>query len=117
MKKEIVNLLLVLTIGFSLSISYSDVIAETIETDVTVKIIRDDAIESESSKDREGAKGSENQEDIKKKKESKVSEKLPKTSDFINPFITFAGMLFFVIGIIGININNKRNGANNNEKN
>lgn len=115
--KKIVSLLLVLTIGFSLSMSYSDVIAEEIETNVTVKIIHDDSVDSESSKDKEGTKESENQEDIKKNKESKVSENLPKTNEFINPFMTFAGMLIFVIGVIGININNKRNGANKNEKN
>ncbi|EGO6697934.1 LPXTG cell wall anchor domain-containing protein [Enterococcus faecalis] len=114
MKKNIMNLLLVISLNISLSFASLSVFAEETESKVTVKIIHDDTIESEKSK--ESTNDSSNKEN--KESSTKLNEKnrLPQTNEHINSYASIIGILIFSIGIVGIYINNKRNGANNNEK-
>lgn len=117
MKKTIISLLLIL--GFSISLSFISisVFAEEIETNATVRIIRDGTTESESSKEKDDNSNSEKQKNTDEPKESKEKSELPQTNEFINPAISISGTLILLMSIVGIYINNKRNGANKNEKN
>ncbi|MET1943961.1 LPXTG cell wall anchor domain-containing protein [Enterococcus faecalis] len=117
MKNTLISVLL--TVGFCISmfIVNSSVFAEEIETNVTVRIIRNDTIESESSEEKDGNGNLEKQKDKENSKETKEKSRLPKTNEFINSAISIIGTLILLIGILGIYINNKRNGENKNEKN
>lgn len=114
MKKTLISVLLTLGFCFSMFVISSSVFAEEIETNVTVRIIRDDTIESESSKEKDNNGNLEKQKDTEKSKEK---SRLPKANELINPSISIIGTLILLIGILGIYINNKRNGENKNEKN
>ncbi|EMC0702295.1 LPXTG cell wall anchor domain-containing protein [Enterococcus faecalis] len=118
MKKKIfMSLLLTLSFCFSMFLICLPGFAEEIESNVTVRIIRDDTTESESSKEKDDNSNLEKQKDAEKYKESKSKNRLPQTNEFINSSISIIGTLILLIGILGIYINNKRNGANRNEKN
>lgn len=117
MKKTLINVLLVLSFCISMFVVSLSVFAEEIETNVTVRIIRDGTIESESSKEKDDNSNLEKQKDTEKPKESKGKKRLPKANELINSSISIIGTLILLIGIFGIYINNKRNGENKNEKN
>ncbi|HHD1571918.1 TPA: LPXTG cell wall anchor domain-containing protein [Enterococcus faecalis] len=117
MKKTLISVLLTLGFCFSMFVTSLSVSAEEIESNVTVKIIRDGTIESESSKEKDDNGNLEKQKDTEKYRESKEKSRLPKTNELINPSISIIGTLILLIGILGIYINNKRNGENKNEKN
>ncbi|MET1943965.1 LPXTG cell wall anchor domain-containing protein [Enterococcus faecalis] len=117
MKNTLISVLLTVGFCFSMLFISSSVSAEEIESNVTVRIIREGTIESESSKEKDDKGNVEKQKDTDDPKESKEKNKLPQTNEFINPSISISGTLILLIGILGIYINNKRNGANKNEKN
>lgn len=114
MKKTLIIVLLTVGFCFSMFVTSLSVSAEEIESNVTVRIIRDDTIESESSKEKDHNGNLEKQKDTEKPKEK---SRLPKTNVLINPSISIIGILILLIGILGIYIDNKRNGENKNEKN
>ncbi|MGN5996930.1 LPXTG cell wall anchor domain-containing protein [Enterococcus faecalis] len=117
MKKTLISVLLTLSFCISMfGVSLSG-FAEEIETNVTVRIIRDGTIESESSKEKDDNGNIEKQKDTEKTKESKEKGRLPQTNELINSSISIIGILILLVGILGIYINNKRNGENKNEKN
>ncbi|HGW2895122.1 TPA: LPXTG cell wall anchor domain-containing protein [Enterococcus faecalis] len=117
MKKIFISVLLTLGFCLSMFIISSSVSAEEIESNVTVRIIRDGTIESESSNEKDDNVNLEKQKDTEKSKESKEKSRLPKTNELINSSISIIGILILLVGILGIYINNKRNGENKNEKN
>jgi len=117
MKKTLISVLLTLAFCFSMFVTSFSVSAEEIESNVTVKIIRDGTIESESSNEKDDNGNLEKQKETEKSKESKEKSRLPKTNELINSSISIIGILILLIGILGIYINNKRNGENKNEKN
>lgn len=115
MKKIIISLLLLLGLSILLSFISISAFAEEIESKVTVRIIHDDTLESENSKE------STTESSKKKYKESntKLNKKnrLPQTNERINSSISILGLLVLLLGVVGIYINNKRNGEIKNEKN
>lgn len=117
MKKTLISVLLIVGFCFSMFVTSLSVSAEEIESNVTVRIIRDGTIESESSNEKDDNVNLEKQKDTEKSKESKEKSRLPKTNELINSSISIIGILILLVGILGIYINNKRNGANKNEKN
>ncbi|MGC2990378.1 LPXTG cell wall anchor domain-containing protein [Enterococcus faecalis] len=117
MKKTLINVLLIVGFCFSMFVTSLSVSAEEIESNVTVRIIRDGTIESESSNEKDDNVNLEKQKDTEKSKESKEKSRLPKTNELINSSISIIGILILLVGILGVYINNKRNGANRNEKN
>lgn len=115
-KKAIMSLLLFIAFSISLSFTSVSVFAEEIESKVTVRIIRDNTIETVSSKEKEGKSNSEKQMDAEEYKESKGRNRLPETNERIDSSISIIGLLVLLVGIVGIYINNKRNGEYKNEK-
>lgn len=115
MKKIIISLLLFLVLSISLSFIGVSAFAEEIESKVTVRIIHDDTLEPENSKE------STNDSSKKKYKElnTKLNKKnrLPQTNEHIDSSISILGLLVLLLGVVGIYINNKRNGEIKNEKN
>ncbi|MGC2990830.1 LPXTG cell wall anchor domain-containing protein [Enterococcus faecalis] len=114
MKKTLISVLLTVGFCFSMFATSLSVSAEEIESNVTVRIIRDDTIESESSKEKDHNDNLEKQKDTEKLKEK---SRLPKTNELINTSMLIIGILILLIGMLGIYIDNKRNGENKNEKN
>lgn len=117
MKKTLISVLLTVVFCFSMFVVSVSGFAEEIETNATVRIIRDGTTESESSKEKDDNSNSEKQKNTDEPKESKEKSELPQTNEFINPAISISGTLILLMSIVGIYINNKRNGANKNEKN
>lgn len=113
-KKTIMSLLLFLTVNISLSFISLSVFAEEIESKVTVRIIYDDTLEPEKSKE------SANDLSKQKYKESNTKwnkkNRLPQTNEHINSSISIIGLLVLLLGVVGIDINNKRNGEDKNEE-
>lgn len=113
-KKLLLSLLLFLTVSISLSFINVSVFAENIESKVTVRIIHDDALEPENPKE------STNDSSKQKYKESNTTlnkkNRLPQTNERINLSISIIGLLVLLLGVVGIYINNKRNGEDKNEK-
>lgn len=113
-RKTVMSMLLFLTISVSLSFSNISVFAEEIESKVTVRIINDGTLEPERSKK------STNDSSKQKYKESKTKlnkkNRLPQTNERINLSISIIGLLVLLLGVVGIYINNKRNGEDKNEK-
>lgn len=99
-KKTIMCLLLFLTFGISLSFISVSAFAEDIESKATVRIIQDDTIEPEKSNTKLNKKN-----------------RLPQTNEHIDSSISILGLLVLLLGVVGIYINNKRNGEIKNEKN
>ncbi|MBO0441287.1 LPXTG cell wall anchor domain-containing protein [Candidatus Enterococcus ikei] len=117
MKKSFINLFLVLGITVSLCSSYLYVFADEIETNVTVRILRDDTTQSEISKEQNSNKESEKQKISEETVQSRFNKKFPKTNELITPLISIIGILLILLCLSGIYINKKRNGENNNKKN
>lgn len=113
-RKTVMSMLLFLTISVSLFFSSISVFAEEIESKVTVRIINDGTLEPERSKE------SINDSSKQKYKESKTKlnkkNRLPQTNERINLSISIIGLLVLLLGVVGIYINNKRNGEDKNEK-
>ena len=112
MKKSkliIMLLLLSLTIGLSNSIAVN---ADEKESKVTVTIVQDSSIESSTSETEQEAQISDTQ-----WKDEENHNKLPQTNEGINPFYSIVGLMIFIIAIVGILYNKKRNGEQYNEKN
>lgn len=107
MKHFFINLALVLSFSILLFTIDSPVFSEQVESRVAVRIVNDTTEVPENS----------NKDDPDKNKEEKEKINLPKTNEVTKPSISLAGTLFLVIGIVGVYINNKKNGENNNEKN
>ncbi|NSN12359.1 LPXTG cell wall anchor domain-containing protein [Enterococcus faecalis] len=113
-KKLLLSLLLFLTVSIPLCFINVSVFAEEIQSKVTVRIIHDDPLEPEKPKE------STNDSSKQKYKESntKLNKKnrLPQTNERINLSISIIGLLVLLLGVVGIYINNKRNGEDKNEK-
>jgi len=107
LKKYFTKFLLVLNFNIILFTMGTPVLSEQVESNVTVKIVNDIAEIPESS----------NKDDPEKNKESKNKHKLPKTNEVINPYLLPLGVFYLVMGVVGVYINNKKNGENKNEKN
>ncbi|WP_317946582.1 LPXTG cell wall anchor domain-containing protein [Carnobacterium maltaromaticum] len=114
MKKNPISVLLTLSFCLSMFVVNLSVFAEEIESKATVRIIYDNTLEPEKSKE------STNDSSKQKYKESntKLNKKnrLPQTNEHINSYISIIGLLVLLLGVVGIYINNKRNGEDKNEK-
>lgn len=115
-KKLLLSLLLFIAFSFSLSFTSVFVFAEEIQSKVTVRIISDNTIETGSSKENDEKNNSENQKKADKHKDLKGKNSLPETNERINSSISIIGLLVLLMGVVGIYINNKRNGEDKNEK-
>lgn len=113
-KKLLLSLLLFIAFSFSVSFNSVFVFAEEIQSKVTVRIIHDNPLEPEKPKE------STNDSSKQKYKESntKLNKKnrLPQTNERINSSISIIGLLVLLVGVVGIYINNRRNGEDKNEK-
>ncbi len=113
-KKLLLSLLLFLTVSISLCFINVSVFAEEVQSKVTVRIIHDDPLEPEKPKE------STNDSSKQKYKESNMKlnkkNRLPQTNERINLSISIIGLLVLLLGVVGMYINNKRNGEDKNEK-
>lgn len=106
MKKFFINLALVLSFSILLFTINSPVFSEQLESKATIRIVNDTAEVPENS----------NKDDPEKNKEEDKNN-LPKTNEVIKPSISLVGVILLFIGILGVYINNRKNGEQNNEKN
>lgn len=114
-KKLLLSLLLFLTVSISLCFVRVSVFAEEIESKVTVRIIYDVPLEPEKSK--ESTNDSSKQKYKESNKKLNKKNRLPQTNEHIDSSISILGLLVLLLGVVGIYINNKRNGEIKNEKN
>ncbi|WP_429969549.1 LPXTG cell wall anchor domain-containing protein [Enterococcus sp. AZ179] len=108
-KMRIVLLVLSIILGIS---TFTAVNADEKESKVTVTIIQDSSIESSTSDTEQETQTSNTQ-----LKDKENHNKLPQTNEGINPFYSIVGIILFIIAIVGILYNKKRNGEQYNEKN
>lgn len=114
MKKSIIliTIIFLVTIFFSNSMLIAD--ADEKESKVTVTIIQDSSIDSTiSTSENEPEKKTSDTHPEKKEKQTK----LPQTNDGNNLYYSVLGLIIFLIAIVGIIYNKKRNGEQYNEKN
>lgn len=115
MKKKLISVFVILSFCFSVFVVSLSVSAEEIESKVTVRIVHDDTLEPEKSKE------SANDSSKQKYKESNIKlnkkSRLLQTNECTNSSISILGLLVLLLGIVGIYIINKRNGEDKNEKN
>lgn len=112
MKKTRVILML-LAIGITIGLnSFVTANADEKESKVTVTIIQDSSNDSSTS---EIEQESQTIETHSEKKDTQ--QKLPQTDDRNNLYYSIIGLLIFLIALVGIIYNKKRNGEQFNEKN
>ncbi|MBW9321985.1 LPXTG cell wall anchor domain-containing protein [Enterococcus casseliflavus] len=111
--KKVRVLLMLLAIGITIGLnSFVTAKADEKESKVTVTIIQDSSIDSSTS---ETEQESQTSETYSKKKDTQ--QKLPQTDDRNNLYYSIIGLLIFLIALVGIIYNKKRNGEQYNEKN
>ncbi|HCT3382071.1 TPA: LPXTG cell wall anchor domain-containing protein [Enterococcus faecalis] len=113
-KKLLLSLLLFLTVSIPLCFINVSVFAEETESKVTVRIIHGDTLEPEKLK--EISNNSSKQKSKESNTKFNKKNRLPQTNEHINSSISITGLLVLLLGVVGIYINNKRNGEDKNEK-
>lgn len=112
MKKTRV-LLKLLVIGITIGLnSFVIANADEKESKVTITIIQDSSIDSSTSGTKEESQTSETHSEKKD-----TQQNLPQTNDGNNLYYSVLGVIIFLIAIVGIIYNKKRNGEQYNEKN
>lgn len=109
-KKAIMRSLFFLTFSISLSFISVSAFSEEIESEVTVRIIHGDTLEPEKSKESTNESSKQNHKETHMKL-NKIN-KLPQLNERVNSSISIIGLLATLLGVVGIYINNKRNGEN-----
>lgn len=106
-------ILILLVIGITIGLnSFVIANADGKESKVTVTIIQDSSIDSSTSETKQESQTSETHSEKKD-----TQQKLPQTNDRNNLYYSIIGLLIFLIGLVGIIYNKKRNGEQYNEKN
>lgn len=106
-------LLKLLVIGITIGLnSFVTVNADEKESKVTVTIIQDSSIDSSTSETKQESQTNETHSEKKD-----TQQNLPQTNDRNNLYYSTIGLIIFLIGLVGIIYNNKRNGEQYNEKN